>query len=75
MASDMIYDDMKVYSEHSTWNIVNNKTQYKEANITTILQSTMFEKGKFDVNDFWHELKYKGLCALSVTMIQYGFYW
>ena len=44
---------MKVYSEHCTRNIINNnKTQYKQAHLTTILQATMFEGGKFEVNDF-----------------------
>ena len=44
---------MKVYLEHCTHNVVNNnKTQYKQANVTTVLQSTMFERGKFEVNDF-----------------------
>jgi len=50
-------NDMKVYSEHCTQNIVNNnKTQYKQANITTILQATMFKRGKFEVNDFYVNL-------------------
>ena len=40
---------MKV-SENGTQSIVNNnKIQYKQANLITI-QSTMFERGKFDVN-------------------------
>ena len=44
---------MKVYLEHCTHNTVdNNKTQYKQANFTTVLQSTMFQRGKFKVNDF-----------------------
>ena len=31
--------EMKVHSEHCTQNIVNiNKTQYKQANVSTILQ-------------------------------------
>ena len=43
---------MKVYSEHCTQNIVNNnKAHYKQAHLTTTLQSTMFERGKFEVND------------------------
>ena len=38
------------------------KHKYKQANLTTILQSTMFESGKFEVNDFgsiypWHIFK------------------
>jgi hypothetical protein len=34
-------DDMKVYSEHCTQNIVNNnKTQYKQAHLNIILQTT-----------------------------------
>ena len=45
--------DMKIYSEHCTQNIVNNnQTQYKQVDFTTILQATMFERGKFEVNDF-----------------------
>ena len=44
---------MKVYSEHCIQDIVNNdKKQYKQANLNTILQFTMFERGKFEVNDF-----------------------
>jgi len=43
---------MKVHIEHCTQNIVNsNKTQYKQANVTTILQSIMFERSKFEIND------------------------
>ena len=39
---------MEVYSEHCTQHIVtNNKTQYKLTNLTTILQSIMFERDKF----------------------------
>ena len=46
-------DDMNVYSEHCTQNFFsNNKTQYKQANLTTIPQSTMFERGKFKRSDF-----------------------
>ena len=41
---------MKVNSEHCTQNFVNN--HIKLANLTTKLQSTMFERGKFEVNDF-----------------------
>ena len=38
-----------VYSEHCTQNIANdNKTQYKQANLTAILQAMMFERGKFE---------------------------
>ena len=48
---------MNVYSDQCTQNIVNNsKTQYKQANVTTILQSTMFERGKFEVSDFGFNL-------------------
>ena len=49
--------DMKVYSEHYNQNIVNNnKTQYKQAHLTTILQSTMlFERAKFEVNGYYSE--------------------
>ena len=43
-------------------NIVNNnKTQYKQAHLTTILQSTMLFEGvnlksmTFEVNDFWSQ--------------------
>ena len=44
---------MKVYSEHCTQNIVyNNTTQYKQANLIAILQSTIFEMVKFEVNVF-----------------------
>ena len=43
---------MKVYSEQCTQNIVNNnKTHYKQANVATILQSTIFEKVKFEVSN------------------------
>ena len=44
---------IKVYSEHCTQNTFNNnKIQYKLANLTTLLQCTVFERGKFEVNDF-----------------------
>jgi len=52
-------------SEHYNHNIVNNKAQCKQANLPIILQSTMFERGKFEVNiiqfwnkqhnNYWHE--------------------
>jgi len=39
-----VLNGMKVYSDHCTQNIANNiKTQYKQANLTTVLQSTIFE--------------------------------
>ena len=51
--------------EHYNHNIVNNKAQCKQANLTIILQSTMFERGKVEVNiiqfrnkqhnTYWHE--------------------
>ena len=40
-----------LYSEHCTQNIVNNnKTQYKQANVTAV--ATVFENGKLEVTDF-----------------------
>ena len=50
-------NNMKVYSEHCIQNIVNNnKIQYKQDNSATILQSAMFEKGKYEDNDCYVNL-------------------
>ena len=51
---------MEVYSGCCTQCIVNkNKTQYKQANLTTVIQATMFERGKSDVNTFCVNLPWK----------------
>ena len=61
---------MKVYSERCTQNIVNNnKTQYKQANLTTVLQSTMFDRGKFEVNDFCFNLFIVSIYICSAEII------
>jgi len=52
---------MKVYSECCTQSVVINNKQYKQANLTTIPQATMFERDKFDVNDFCVNLPLEAL--------------
>jgi len=48
---------MKVYSE-----CCQQQTQYKQAHLTTILQVSMFEKGKLEVNDF---------CVIHIQKLTY----
>ena len=46
---------MKVYSKHCAQNIILKTlltTIKKQANLIAILQGIMFERGKFEVNDF-----------------------
>ena len=61
---------MKVYSGRCTQNIVNNnKTQYKQANLSTVLQSTTFERGKFEVNEFCFNLFIVSIYICSAEII------
>ena len=43
---------MNVYSEHCTQDIVNNRTQCKQAQLTTMLQHTVYKMDTFEVIDF-----------------------
>ena len=45
---------MNIYSEHCTQHFFNNnKTQYKKANVSIVLQATMFDSAKFKVYVSW----------------------